>query len=166
MLIHSDYLAPTFLLTLIFVQLIFIIYFNIRSLTNYGTNQLIYLTGTDPQCQNANINALNPKNQCIVPGKTYYNEYFVQNNSNTYILGKNIKTPVSVCAVLCSNANGSINNSGQCSKNIPAYNNCLNDLAPVSGCNQASKPLAQLQVSSTQTNYYYAQNVLTDLTEC
>lgn len=165
MLINSDYITPTFLLVLIFVQILFIIFFNISALKNYGENQTIYLTGTDPQCQYQGVPALNPKNQCIVPNRLYYNEYYVNTPYNMYTLSKTSQTNTLICSPLCTAAGGSILQTGACSKNITTYSDCLNDLAPVSGCREASKPLAQLTVSGNKI-YYYAAAVVTNPMQC
>lgn len=161
---HSDYLAPTFLLTLIFVQLVFIIYLNVVALINYSGNQVITLTGTNPQCNIEGVAQLNSSNICT-DGTTYSGQYFTQTPQNTYTLGKVPKTNYTVCSSLCTNSGGSISKTGDCSKSIAAYTNCLIDLLPVSGCKQASKPLAQLKVNS-QTVYYYAQNLVQNSIQC
>ena len=159
--LHSDYLAPTFLLTLIFVQIIFIIYFNVQALRNYGENQKIYLTGTDPQCSIENIPELNKNNVCSRNGN-----YFVQTPENTFIINKVAQTNISVCSPLCTNTGASINKNGDCSKSVAAYTNCLQELTPITGCKQASKPLAKLKVSDTQTVYYYAQKLVQNSNDC
>lgn len=165
--LHADYLAPTFLLTLIFVQLFFIIYFNYTALRNYGQNQVIYLTGTDPQCEVEGLPDFNPQNICTVGGgKKFSGEYYINTPQNTYILSKTPQTNISVCTPFCVNANGTIDKSGNCSKTIPAYTDCLSELEPINGCKQAEKPLAKLVVNPNQTIYYYAKAVLTNLNDC
>ena len=163
--LHSDYITPTFLLTLIFVQITFIIYFNYNALRTYGENQVIFLTGTDPQCQYDDIAEINIKNKCV-SGKEYQDDYFVTTPENSFVLGTVPKTNVAVCTPLCAASEGSISKTGDCSKSIAAYSNCLADLVPVPGCKEAAKPLAKLVISPTSTRYYYAQTVLTKTSEC
>jgi hypothetical protein len=164
--LHSDYLAPTFLITLLFVQIFFIIYFNYKALRNYGENQIIYLTGTDPQCEIQGLPNLNPENECV-QGRTYgVGNYYITTPQNTYVIGKTPKTNVSVCSKLCTSSGASITKTGDCSKNIANYTNCLAELVPIDGCKQAERPLAKIDVSPSQTVYYYAQAVLTNPNDC
>lgn len=163
--LHSDYLAPTFLLTLIFVQVVFILYFNYVALRNYGENQIIYLTGTDPHCVINDLPDLNSKNACK-QGSTYEGDYYITTSQNTYVLTKTPVTNITACSVLCTDSGGSINKNGDCSKGIASYNNCLADLTPITGCKQAERPLAKLNVNNKQTAYYYAKTVLNNTRDC
>lgn len=160
--LHSDYLAPTFLLTLIFVQIFFIIYFNVQALRNYAENQTIYLTGTDPQCEVEGLPDLTEQNECVKTKGTYY----VTTPLNTYLVAKTPQTNVKVCSSLCTNSGASIIKTGDCSKSIASYTNCLAELTPINGCKQAERPLAKIDVSPSQTVYYYAQSILTNPNDC